>query len=429
MSAHDRTMLLPTWFPTRLRGLRPGGLPQDFLIHGAPNLLLYDYILCDPDSLACELEFKKRFLSSAIYGTLRDCRILQPLSAQGIPRFLSPEVMSPARANETVTITTLMQEQLRELDSRLTAGSRRAQSPQQLIRISSQISLFDTEMLIEFSSTLKGVIPYIQGRGKDNIWPSSRIPSGFAAGSRSRPQTERLLNRLTGRPITLLPEIRDDAARAALKENMRLERPALLRWLLGDHSLVIDNFHDWRLSDKRVRSADMVIDSGRVDEAQSNLEIILRARDRTSDVRREVQQRIDSLLEAENPVKALDRLLDEEIREIADEVAAARDAVLHSRSSVRERVVTALEFAPTLLLAALGMAGVPNAVTAPADIGTATTLLALERAYAKKRAAKERESYPLTSFRASMANASRAASRSGRETKSVKAIRKSFPVT
>jgi len=430
MSIHGRTMVLPTWFPTRLCGLRPGGLPQDFLIHGAPNLLLYDQIACDPDSLAAELEFEDRFLSAAIYGTLRNCRILQPLNAEEIPRFLSLDSMPPARANGVRAITTLMQAQLQELDGTLNGVSRRARSPHQLIRLSPQISLFDTEMLIEFSSTLKGVTPYIQGRGKDNIWPSShRIPPGFTTGGHSRLLTEKLLNRLAGRPIKLLPEIQDDAARVALKMNMELERPAMLRWLLGDHSLSIENFHDWRFSDERIRIADAVIDRGRVNEAQRNLEIILRARDHTSDVRREVQQHIDLILKAENLTKALDRLLDKEIREIADAVAAARDAVLHSRSSVRERAVIALEFVPTLLFATLGMVGVPNVLTTPADVGTATTFLALERAHAKRTVVKERGSHPLTSFRASIANAAQSASRGSRKTKGVAAIRRSFPVT
>lgn len=240
--------------------------------------------------------------------------------------------------------------------------------------------------------------------------------------------TEKLLNRLAERPIKLLPEIQDDAARMALKMNMELERPAMLRWLLGDHSLSIENFHDWRFSDERVRTADAVIDRGRVNEAQRNLEIILRARDYTSDVRREVQQHLDLILKAENPTKALDRLLDKEIREIADAVAAARDTVLHSRSSVRERAVIALEFVPTLLFAALGMVGVPDLLTAPADVGTATTFLALERAHAKRTVIKERGSHPLTSFRASIANAAQSASRGSRKTKGVAAIRRSFPV-
>jgi hypothetical protein len=429
MSIHGRTMVLPTWFPTRLCGLRPGGLPQDFLIHGAPNLLLYDQITCDPDSLAAELEFEGRFLSAAIYGALHNCRILQPLNVEQIPRFLSLDSMPPARADGVRAITTLMQAQLQELDGTLNGASRRARSSHQLIRLSPQISLFDTEMLIEFSSTLKGVAPYIRGRGKDNIWPSShRIPPGFATGGHSPLLTEKLLNRLAGRPIKLLPEIQGDAARMALKTNIELERPAMLRWLLGDHSLSIENFHDWRFSDERIRIADGVIDRERVNEAQRNLEIILRARDHTSDVRREVQLHIDLILKAESPAKALDRLLDKEIREIADAVAVARDAVLHSRSSMRERAVIALEFAQTLFFAALGMAGVPNVLTAPADVGAAITFRALEQAHAKRTVAKERESHPLTSFRASITNAAQSASHGSRKTKGVAAIRRSFPV-
>jgi hypothetical protein len=424
MSIHGRTMVLPTWFPTRLCGLRPGGLPQDFLIHGTPNLLLYDQIICDPDSLAAELEFEGRFLSAAIYGELHNCRILQPLNAEQIPRFLSMDSMPPARTDGVRAITTLMQAQLQGLNG----VSRRERSSHQLIRLSPQISLFDTEMLIEFSSTLKGVVPYIRGRGKDNIWPSShRVPPGFATAGHSPLLTEKLLNKLAGRPIKLLPEIQGDAARMALKTNIELERPAMLRWLLGDHSLSIENFHDWRFSDERIRIADGVIDGERINEAQRNLEIILRSRDHTSDVRREVQQHIDLILKAESPAKALDRLLDKEIREIADAVAVARDAVLHSRPSIRERAVIAPEFAQTLFFAALGMAGVPNVLTTPADVGAAITFRALEQAHAKRTVAKERESHPLTSFRASVTNAALSASHGSRKTKGVAVIRRSFP--
>lgn len=72
-------LVLSTWFVMYLHEDLPGGLPNDFLSHGATALLVFDRVVCDENALAAEARFAGRWLSSDLLMELRQERLLHPV--------------------------------------------------------------------------------------------------------------------------------------------------------------------------------------------------------------------------------------------------------------------------------------------------------------------------------------------------------------
>jgi hypothetical protein len=118
---------------------------------------------------------------------------------------------------------------------------------------------------------------------------------------RSR-ETARLLEALSilVPDFSLLPPIATTAGRAALRENIREEKRMLFRYIYG--GVFREAYERFRRTDDFKRR-DAIVDSNeRIRQAELNIDVLLRVREQTADVRRIAQTRIQAVIEGRREI-------------------------------------------------------------------------------------------------------------------------------
>jgi hypothetical protein len=187
-----------------------------------------------------------------------------------------------------------------------------------------------------------------------------------------------MVENLAAQQIPLVEQVRGRARRAALAENIRLERATTARWVLGDATLDIDTYHDWRASDRTLVENDRVVDVNRIRNSLRNLDALLIARERTKDVRPAIRAALRNLMISDRIARPA-KMVMTEVHGMAllmaeENVRAMRR--MPSRGLIRD---LALGITPTLVFSALSLLGVPSVATVVGDVGVTGILLARQR--------------------------------------------------
>lgn len=291
------SLALNTWLLLRARDWDPdtrtvGGLPNDFLTRGAASLLVVDHVVCDEDGLAAEGAMP--WVSTTIFKRLCEVNLLRP---QPFRRMLSPDVLQRL---ETAGLFALAREVMHRELGRIERGEVATEAldlPPILRWINSVMFTGIDEpatLLYDYHDAhFANVSLPSQGTLRE-LGPALRETA--AAEEHSR-KTERLVAALNivVPEFSLLPPIATNVGRAALRENLREEKRMMYRYIYG--AMPHSAYEQFR-SKGDFKERDAVVDSiERFREAERNIDILLRVREATADVRRMAQISIRAVVE------------------------------------------------------------------------------------------------------------------------------------
>jgi hypothetical protein len=288
-------LALSAWFMMYLhdepRG-RPGGLPNDFLSHGAAALLLFDHLLCDQEAFDSECAFRNIWLSSDLLHQLKASDLLRTVDMRAS---LSPTVLEELRRTgvHDELMTAMERERTRILQDHV-RGRDLALLP----------AVTELNHYLFAKLDLPRCVRYEWQESHFRTSPSApaRRPRTTAAGAPAEAlQTEQQLVssllKLVLPDFHLLPPVpKGSQAAKALKRNVQEERPTLYRWIYGDPEMPQERYQELRRGSVFLEG-DRIIDAERRPIAFQNLELLMNVRERTTDVRSGVQKIFKDVLD------------------------------------------------------------------------------------------------------------------------------------
>lgn len=387
-------LVLNTWLTMYLhdgeRG-RPGGLPNDFLTHGSAALLLFDSVICDREAFEAEQAFKGIWLSSDLFAALQSEGVLQ--LADFKREFLTTEFLEHLdREGYKQAALEVMEREAHSIrESKGSLG--RLALPSLLTWLNHYMFMglrLPNHLRYEWQEHHFKPTPDL---------PRAALPGGVSSVGENDTlaigKDVEASSRLMKAVGALLPEFQllpplpaKGAARQALRQNIRLEKPALYRWIYGDPEIPRERYQEIRRQ-AAFRRLDARIDEGRRAVAFQNLDLLLEVRSRTRDLRAGVQTIFRQVADGTK-----------ELRDVQAEIAEFTDAV-ESRLPSTRRIAVDVALAGTGL--AVKVAGVVASLAGAATVGVPATALGFGLGaygfwsrYTKRRDYKAlRQDYPL----------------------------------
>jgi len=308
-----RSLVLSTWFVMNIRGEAPGGLPADFLTHGAAALLLFDEVICDAEALNAERR-SYRWTSSRIFCDLEKARILRPVNLIGyVPKPFWDALETSGRAD---VVREAMCRRFERIHPTSTVPKRATGLPAIVRRTNNEI--FSYGLAIPAALRYDWCEHYFAAprRRPKRALDDSSVRNECGDKERKRFfRLARVLNMMVPR-ISLIPPIRPNSdAAAALVEAKARESSALVRWICGDPTMNREAYHDFRLGGAFVE-LDKRIDSPRQNIALDNLDKLLRLREETKAVRGSVQRTIGQVVDGSRSVQDVQRELNDQLKAV-----------------------------------------------------------------------------------------------------------------
>ena len=302
-------IVLNTWFLLQAREEEAstrtfGGLPNDFLTLGASSLFIVDQVICDEDGLATEAAMP--WVSSYIFKELQAQKVLRP---ERLRANYSVAVLS--RLNETGLLSwaqEAMRQELLKIDSGNVSDAD--------LTLPSAFRWLNAVMFmgVDLPDTLH--YDYQENHFSALSVAAQRLttvvapPIGEALVAEDQAERSRRLLavlRVALPDFALLPPITDQKARAALRENIEREKRQMYRYIYG----AMPHWEYERLrKGPGFEERDKIIDSkARFGQAEKNLELLFRVRDKTTKIRPYAQRVIRDVVEGRRPVEDVQREL------------------------------------------------------------------------------------------------------------------------
>lgn len=296
------TVALNTWLLLRTcdqgREPRPmGGLPNDFLTKGAATLLLVDHVVCDEEGLASE--GVNPWVSTRLFERLREAKLLQPRPYRTM---LSADVLEHLDAGGLFALArSLMASELGRIERGEVATEGLTLPP--LLRWINSVMFTGIDepatLHYDYHDAYFANVSLTSQEILRELGPSLRETAVSQEHSR---KTARLLEALSilVPDFSLLPRIATTAGRAALRENLREEKRMLFRYIYG--GMPREEYERFRRTDDFNRR-DAIVDSDeRIRQAERNLDVLLRVREQTAEVRRFAQKRIRAVIDGRREI-------------------------------------------------------------------------------------------------------------------------------
>ncbi len=323
---------LNTWLLLYINNVDPaartfGGLPNDFLVHGAASLLVLDHIICDDDGLSTEAAMP--WVSSHIFKALRAENLLRPrrfregYSNTVLSHLREAGLLEWARHAMRAELARIKEGDVATKDLELPSTLRWLNSV-----MFTGIDLPNTlhydyhenhfsNLSLAASGITRTVAPSIKEAvdAEDQAVRATRL---FAALSIALPDFQ------------LLPPIIGAPARAALRENITQEKRMMYRYVYGDFSH--PEYERFRKGTDFTRRDAIVDSSWRFRQADANMDLLLRIRSRTADVRPHAQRAIAEVVKGA-------RSLEDVANELLMFRTAVEEAIAHESKPQTLRII------------------------------------------------------------------------------------------
>jgi len=310
-------VVLNTWLLLYIHNQEPsahtlGGLPNDFLTRGAASLLILDHVICDEDGLSTEAAMP--WVSTHIFNVLRAEGLLRPerlrlrysdatldrLRETGLIRWAEDTMaaeLAKITSGAVATIDLELPASLRWLNSVMFTGINLPNALHYDYHEShfSNLSLSAQQLPMQMESAISETLT-----ADDQAVKASRL---MAALKIALPDFQ------------LLPPITSMIGRKALYENIRDEKRMMYRYVYGD--LAHPEYERFRSSGEFKRRDALIDNKIRFKQADENLEILLRVREATADIRPLAQQKIAAVVNGTLSLEAVEDEL-ERIRFVID---------------------------------------------------------------------------------------------------------------
>jgi len=320
-------LALSTWFFVLLHEHNVvGGLPNEFLSQGSAALLLFDRVLCDKETLAWELRFKDRWLSSELFAELQNEGLLRPVNMRSL---LKESVLPMLQESGLAQVAT-------ETMAAEVAAIKRGARPSAL-RLPSSLVELNKAIFASLSLELPQAVLF---QDKENYFkvpsPNAKLlPPSFSSPSEAVALEHQEQFVIAVRSLlpdfSLLPPLHPSTAAArALKSALAREKPMVLRYAFGDPSVTQETVLDFRLG-AEFRQDDAKIDEPRKAQAWDNFKLLLKVRSETADVRRGVQKIVADVMEGRRTVTDVKRELVVHHQELLSHLPGVRSATFSVR--------------------------------------------------------------------------------------------------
>jgi hypothetical protein len=299
MPAGTLSLALNTWLVLRAREREPdartfGGLPNDFLTRGAASLLVVDHVICDEDGLAAENAMP--WVSTRIFQRLREAGLLRPRPYRTM---MSAEVMARLEAAGLLRFARqIMKRELRRIQHGEVA-TEALELPPALRWINSVLfTSIDEPATLHYDyhdAHFANLSPAGSGTLRE-LGPPLRETAAAEAQSR---KTGRLVAamEIVVPEFRLLPPITARASREAMLANLREEKRMMYQYIYG--AMPHTDYEHFRSADE-FKHRDRVVDTAaRFREAERNIEILVRVREATAQVRHRAQRIIRAVVEGQ----------------------------------------------------------------------------------------------------------------------------------
>jgi hypothetical protein len=185
--------------------------------------------------------------------------------------------------------------------------------------------------------------------------------------------------------FALLPPLSSEAAEA-LRTNIAQEKPTLYRWIYGDPTMPREKYQELRHGPS-YRILDSKIDEPRRPQAFQNLELLLKVRERTADIRSGVQKIFGDVLEGNRTPEDVTAELEIHRNEIFSHFAPSQ------RTTTLDVALGGTALALTMAGIISGLAGAPPVV---APVGVALGAYRFWKSYTRRKQYRlSRRKFPL----------------------------------
>lgn len=378
-------IVLSTWFFMYLREDRPCGLPNDFLTHASPLLLVVDKVICDQDALDYEERWRGRWLSADLIGGLKDAEILKPINMREyIPQESFNHIRNHGPAHAALST----------MESELAATNNSERNPRNL----------------KFPPVLNEINHYMfQHLNVPNTWryywrehhfktsPSviTQPQRTTLEGSEGKEPT-RDVQQIISVVKTLLPEFvllppisKGSRAAAALQQVIAKEKLPLYRWFYGDPEISGDRYFEIRKGGDYAKLDKVIDNKQRQKIGWDNLRTLLKIRDATKDVRSGVQKIIFDVSAGWRTIEDVQDELDLHMQELLHYLPDRRSISADARQAKTSVLVSLFENLVTL--------AAQSSLPIPAGLAMAARDW-LKKKTEEKEHSELRQRYPLAFF-------------------------------